>query len=186
MGNCASQKECENGDNDNDQKIYASMAWMSDNDEITSRDFGDSSQLTNWIWDSGATCHIPPQVSDFIPGSLEDTDKHIEVADGHHVTAKQKVQIQIKMCNYNGDLFIATVQNVLLAPDLCDMLFSIITLINLGHIFYFTKVFYGVLWWQRENAVTLPRSAQQKHEFWGEIKQMPKTKKIAHMKNIAL
>ena len=47
------------------------MAQMSDNDEIPSRDFSDSSQLTNWILDSGATCHITPQVSDFIPGSLE-------------------------------------------------------------------------------------------------------------------
>ena len=33
--------------------------------------------------------------SDLIPGLLEDTDKHIEVADGHHVTAKQKVQVGI-------------------------------------------------------------------------------------------
>ena len=27
--------------------------------------------------------------SDFILGSLEDTDKYIEVADGHHVVANQ-------------------------------------------------------------------------------------------------
>ena len=39
-----------------------------------------------------------PEVSDFIPGSLENTDKHIEVADGHHVTEKQKGQVRIKMC----------------------------------------------------------------------------------------
>ena len=30
------------------------------------------------------------EVSDNIPGSLEDTDKHIEVADRHYVTAKKK------------------------------------------------------------------------------------------------
>ena len=36
-----------------------------------------------------------PEITDFIPGSLEDTDKHIEVADGHHVTAKQKVSVRI-------------------------------------------------------------------------------------------
>ena len=35
-------------------------------------------------------CHMTPEVSDFISGSLDDTDKHIEVADGHHVLAKQK------------------------------------------------------------------------------------------------
>ena len=64
--------------------------------------YGDSSQLTNWILDSGATCHMTPEVSDFISGSLEDTDKYIEVADVHHVTAKQKGQVRIQMCNDNG------------------------------------------------------------------------------------
>ena len=63
---------------------------MSGNNESTSRDFGDSSQLTNCILDSGATCHMKPQVSDFIPGSLEDTDEYIEFAYRDHVTAKQK------------------------------------------------------------------------------------------------
>ena len=67
---------------------------------------------------------MTPEVSDFIPGSLEDTDKYIEFADGHHVTAKQKVQVQIKMCDDNGKKFIATLYNVLLAPDLCDRYFQ--------------------------------------------------------------
>ena len=44
---------------------------------------------------------MTPEVSDFVPGSLVDTDKYIEVADGHHVTAKQKGQVQIKMCDDN-------------------------------------------------------------------------------------
>ena len=66
------------------------MTQMYGNDKISSRDFGDSSQLTNWISDSGTTCHMKPQVSDFILGLLEDTDKYIEVVDGHHVTAKKK------------------------------------------------------------------------------------------------
>ena len=61
---------------------------------------------------------MTPEVSDFIPGSLEDTDKYIEVADGHHVTAKQKSQVRIKMCDDNGNPFIATLHNVLLEPDL--------------------------------------------------------------------
>ena len=44
------------------------MARMSDNDKSPSRDFGDSSQLTNLSLDSGATCHMMPQVFYFIPG----------------------------------------------------------------------------------------------------------------------
>ena len=67
---------------------------------------------------------MTPEVSGFIPDPLEDTDKYIEVTDVNHVTAKQKVQAQIKMCNNNGSPFIATLHNVPLAPDLCDWLFS--------------------------------------------------------------
>ena len=63
---------------------------MSGNYEILGGNFGDSSQLAIWILDSGETCHMTPEVSYFIPVSLEDTDKHIEVADRHHVSAKQK------------------------------------------------------------------------------------------------
>ena len=56
---------------------------------------------------------MTPEVSDFIPGSLEDTDKYIEVADRHHATAKQKGQVRIKMCDNNGNTFVATLYNVL-------------------------------------------------------------------------
>ena len=96
---------------------------MSSNDEFPSGNFSDSSQLANWILDSGAMCRMTPEVSYFISGLLEDTDKHIEVADGHHVAAKQKGQVRIKMCDNNGDPFIITLHKVILAPDLCDRLF---------------------------------------------------------------
>ena len=79
-----------NSDDEDDLKVYASMAQMSNDDLSENKDYGDSSQLTNWILDSGATCHMTPEVTDFITGLLEYTDKFIEVADGHHVTAKQK------------------------------------------------------------------------------------------------
>ena len=117
------------------------MERMSSNDERSSEKYGDSSQLTNWILDSGATCHMTPEVSDFIPGSLQDTDKYIEVTDGHNVTAKQKGQVRRQMCNDNGKTLIATLQNVLSAPELCDRLFSIITLMNSGHTCLFHKGF---------------------------------------------
>ena len=84
---------------------------------------------------------MTPEVSDIIPGSLEDTDKYIEVADGHHVTAKQKGQVRIQMCGDNGKPFITILHNVLLAPDLCDRLFSTITLINSVNTCLFHKGF---------------------------------------------
>ena len=100
-------RTCFNGENNSDQNMYASMALMSGNDEFPSGNFDNSSQFTNWILDFGATCHMTPKVSDFIRVSLEDTDKNIEVADGHHVTIKQKGQVQIKMCDDHGDTFIS-------------------------------------------------------------------------------
>ena len=102
------------------------MARMSDNDDFPSRYFGDSLQLTNWILDSEATFHMTPQVSDFISVLLEDRDKCIEVVDENHITEKQTQQVRIKMCDDNRDTFIATLHNVLLTPDLCKKLFSII------------------------------------------------------------
>ena len=64
------------------------MAQMSGNDISYSKDFGGSLQLKNWVLDSVETCHMTPQVSDFIPGSLEHTGDYIEVSDGHHVMEK--------------------------------------------------------------------------------------------------
>ena len=115
------------------------MAQISSDDERKSGKYGDSSQLTNWVLDSVETCHMAPEVTDFIPGSLEDTDRYIEVADVHHVTAKQKGSVRIKMCDDKGNKFIATLHNILLAPDLCDRLFSIVALINAGHTCLFRK-----------------------------------------------
>ena len=51
---------CNNSKNDDDHKIYASMARMSSDDERKSVKYGDSSQLTNWILDSGATYYMTP------------------------------------------------------------------------------------------------------------------------------
>ena len=62
---------------------------MYSNSENPRRYFGDSSQLTNWVLGSGATFHMKPDISDFIPGSFVETDKYIEVSYGHSVTAKQ-------------------------------------------------------------------------------------------------
>ena len=61
-------RSCKNSENNNDQYIYAYMARMSGIDKYPSENFGDSSQLTNWILYSRATCHMTPEVSDFILG----------------------------------------------------------------------------------------------------------------------
>ena len=88
------------------------------------------------------------------------------------------------MCDDKGKNFVATLYNVLLAPDLCDRLFSIIMLMNAGHTRLFHKGFCTVYFGAKEdNAVTLPHSAVRKHAFSGKImeksKKNPKRKKIA-------
>ena len=103
-------------DESKSQKIYASMARMSSNSEIPIRDFGDNSQLTNQILDSGATCHTTPEISDFIPGSLVETDKYTNVADGNFITSKQTGEVEIKIHGDNWKSFIAELYNVIFAP----------------------------------------------------------------------
>ena len=80
LDNCTDQSDSQN--------MCASMSHMSSNTEIPWRYFGYSSQLTKWILDSGATCHITPEISYFIPGSLVKTDKYISVAHGNFITEK--------------------------------------------------------------------------------------------------
>ena len=91
------------------------------------------------------------------------------------------------MCNDNGKKFVATLYNVLLAPDLCDRLFSTITLMNAGHTCIFHKGFCTVYFGsEKRNAVTLPHSARRKHTFTGKIKDMSKKNKFPARKKIAL
>ena len=126
------------------------MARMSNNEKCLSRNFSDSQKLTNCILDYGATCHMTPEVQGFIPGSLEYTDKHIQVAEGHHITVGVKGQVRIKMCDDNGDTFIATLHYVLLAPDICNRLFSIVVLMNQGHTCLFQKGFCTVYFREKD------------------------------------
>ena len=91
------------------------------------------------------------------------------------------------MCDDNGKTFIATLYNVLLATDLCDRLFSIITLMKSGHTCIFHKEFCKVYFVpEKKNAVTLPHSSQRKHAFIGKNKNMSKINKFPVRKKIAL
>ena len=89
------------------------------------------------------------------------------------------------MFDDNGKTFIAALYKVLLAPDLCDRLFSIIMLMNNGNTCLFQKEFCTVyLGAKEDNAVTLPHSAVRKHAFSG--KNTEKSKKNTERNKIAL
>ena len=91
------------------------------------------------------------------------------------------------MFDDNGETFIATLYDVLLAPDLCDRLFSIIMLMNDGHTCLFHKGFCTVYFGAKEdNAVTLSHSAHRKHAFTGKNQDMSNKNKYPSRKKIAL
>ena len=89
------------------------------------------------------------------------------------------------MFDDNRKTFVATLYNVLLAPDLCDRLFSIITLMNAVHTSllqnWFCTVYFGT---KEDNAVTLSHSAVRNHAFM--VKNMESSKKNPKRKKIAL
>ena len=72
------------------------------------------------------------------------------------------------MCDNNGDTFIATLHNVILAPDLCDRLFFTVTLVNLVRLVCFSRFFYGVLWFTKRT-IWLPCHIVHRGNmhFWG-------------------
>ena len=88
------------------------------------------------------------------------------------------------MCDDNGKTFIATLYNVLLAPDLWDRLFSIITLMNAGHTCLFHKGFCTMYFGAKDNsAVTLPHSAKRKHAFIGKSRRFQRKINYQQEKN---
>ena len=54
------------------------------------------------------------------------------------------------MCDDNGKLVIATLYNILLAPDLCDQIFFIIMFMNSVYICLFRKGFCTVFFTDNE------------------------------------
>ena len=72
------------------------MASISSNAESNRIYFGDRLQLTNLILDSGATCHMTPEILDFISISMVEMDKYIEVTDGNFITTKKQEKFKLK------------------------------------------------------------------------------------------
>ena len=70
------------------------MAHMSTNAESHRRNYGENSQLTYLILDSGASYHITPEISNFIPDSSVETNKYIEVSEGN--SSQQNRQRKLK------------------------------------------------------------------------------------------
>ena len=86
-----------------------------------------------------------------------------------------------------GKPFIATFYNVLLVPDFCGRLFSIVTLMNLRHTCLFNTGFFTIFFSDnKHNAVKLLHSTQRKHTFLVETKEKSKSQKKAPKRKIFL
>ena len=79
----------------------------------------------------------------------------------------------------NGEAFIATLYNILFAPDFCVWLFYIILLMNSGHTCFFHKEFCAVFFSDnKHNVVPLTHTTQGKHVFLVKTKEKSKLKKL--------
>ena len=89
------------------------------------------------------------------------------------------------MCDYNANPFITTLNNIILAPDLCDELLSILTLMN--SVCLFQKVCCTVYFGEKEKKCSyITTYCTKEYAFLGETKEMSNTKKLASRKKIAL
>ena len=82
------------------------------------------------------------------------------------------------MYGNNGKTSIFTLYNVLLVPDLCDQLFSIIMLMNSVHTCFFHSMFFTVFFSDNyQNAAILPHSAQIKYALLVKMKENSKSRR---------
>ena len=95
--------------------------------------------------------------------------------------------VQIKIHKDNGKPFITALYNILLVPNLCDLLISIITLMRLGHTLLFHKVFCTVFFSDNENNVaTLSQTTQIKQTFLVKMKEKSESNKKIPKKKVTL
>ena len=59
--------------------------------------------LYNWVMDSRATCHMTPYQTDFLPDSVNQIKKIVEIADGYNVPANLSGTVLIKTKNDAGE-----------------------------------------------------------------------------------
>ena len=90
------------------------------------------------------------------------------------------------MCDDNGKPFVATLHNILSAPDLCDRLFSIIKLMNSGNTCLFNQFFlHSVLRSKGEKYINITTQCTKEtcisRKNHGKVKEnkLPASKKIA-------
>lgn len=83
---------------------------------------------TNWVVDSGATCHIANDKKAFV--TLNKIEHHLTVADGRQVHVKGKGTCRIELVNENGDKKTALITDVLYIPEIEGNLLSVKKMID--------------------------------------------------------
>ena len=111
------------------------------------------------------------------------TDKYVEVTGGSFIKSRHTVEAQMKMRDYNGKTFIATLYNVLFATDFCYRLSFIIASMLLGYTCFFHKGFFIVSFIDhKQNAVTLLQSVKKNSCIFSKNKVNSKNTKASSKK----
>ena len=86
---------------------------------------GESKSLSNWIVDSGATCHICNNDSQFLNLNSLEKPMDITLGDGHSLKATKQGVVEIAVKTPNGKERKCVLHDVIHVPDLSYNLFSV-------------------------------------------------------------
>ena len=115
--------------------------------------------LSNWIMDSGCTCHMLPFHSDFVPTYLIYNKHTVEVADGSTMPAELSGTIILMFVIESYKWVSITLRNVLFVPQLSRCLFFPMFLIEQGNYVQLSKSCGVQIYFETINSpVTLPMS----------------------------
>lgn len=100
--------------------------------------FGVGGNSTNWVLDSGATCHISTHIEDFILLDSSATEE-VTVASGETIKSSGKGSCKIKLINRNGDEKLVDVNDVLFIPSFHGNLLSVDRILKNGNRVIFSE-----------------------------------------------
>ena len=123
----------------------------------TKKKASEINDLYIWVMDSGCTCHMTPYMDDFVAGSMITTSWIIEVADSNIVPAKLQGSVRMKILNDDRETISLRIEGVLYVPELSRQLFSLMSLMDQGHLISLSKKHGVQILFEGESAyVTFP------------------------------
>ena len=124
--------------------------------------------MNNRLLDYGATAHMTPHVTDFLPDSLIDTNKIVEIADGSEASCTLHGSVLLNMLDDRGEQIQGEMEGVLYIKGLTQRLFSVPTFKNQGHHVLFGSTFAQLFFttdFQHPVTISLPQEIDHPTAF---------------------